>query len=138
MKKPLMTILAFAALFAASLIFADTPKITVLIASPANGGKVSELVTVEGTVSDPQADVLVVVHPTAGQGGYWVQQPATVNNDGKWEASQVHFGQGAQGAGETFEVRAFVGPKGKLHTGQVLQEWPAADARSNVVKVTRI
>ena len=126
---------ASVALFAAVLAFAQTTKLSVQIENPKDGSTVSEIATVSGTVSDPQADVFLVVHPTAN-GDYWVQQSPTVGDDGKWMAT-AHFGQGSRGVGEVFEVRAFVGPNDNLNRDQKLSNWPSAKARSNVVRVTR-
>jgi hypothetical protein len=123
------------ALFATTLAFAQTAKLTVQVENPKDGTTVSEITAVSGTVSDPQADVFLVVHPTA-TGDYWVQQSPTIGDDGKWGTS-VHIGQGSQGVGEVFEIRAFVGPNQNLTRGQVLTDWPSAKARSNVVRVTR-
>lgn len=140
MKKSLITILSLAALLIAPLASsADDAKPTialmVAITSPTTKSDVPELIDIEGTVSDPQADVFVVVHPVKTQ-EYWVQQPATTD-DKKWKASEIHIGQGEKGVGEKFEIRAFVGPKDNLQTGQKLKAWPQAAARSNVIEVKR-
>ena len=89
----------------------------------------------EGTVTDPNATVWVVIHPTK-QSDYWVQQKVSVKESGKWKVS-VNVGQDRQGVGEQFEIKAFANPKDKLEQGMKLSDWPAAEAKSDVVEVTR-
>ncbi len=135
MKKTSICLLSLL-LFAGTVALAEIAALTLSIEEPADGASVPEKTSVSGSVNDPQAEVFVVVHPAA-TGDYWVQQPATVDNDGKWTASPVQFGEGRKGVGEVFEVRAFAGPDTPLQRGQVLKNWPKAAARSNVVRVTR-
>src|SRR5437667_1385455 len=55
----------------------------VSIIEPKDRATVPERPYVEGKVSDPNAQVWVVVHPTEVS-DYWVQPPLTVRKDGSW------------------------------------------------------
>lgn len=107
------------------------------ISSPADGSDVPEIINVSGTINvSAPASVYVVVHPV-NTGDYWVQQQGSVSNNGTWRVNSVHFGQGQIGVGEVYEIRAFINPESPLRSGQVLKEWPAAQAQSGTVAVTR-
>ena len=106
------------------------------ITAPANGAEVPHRPMVEGKVEKRDARVWVVVHPMADS-SYYVQQPATVENDGTW-AVQVYIGDaGHQHVGQIFEVVAFANPKTKLDPKDLLGSWPDAQWRSQVVRVKR-
>ena len=78
---------------------------------------------VEGRVSNPNAAVWVVIHPLAVS-NYWVQPRVSVHQNGLWTV-QVYIGEpGSKHIGQRFEIRAFANPKGKLHEGDILTDWP--------------
>ena len=110
-------------------------KVTVRISAPSDGAKVGERPFIEGTVSDPDAEVWVVVHPTAVT-DYWVQPAVTVKENGKWKV-QVHIGRPGRDIGKHFEIRAFANPEGELTNGLKLAKWPKAEAKSNLIEVIR-
>jgi hypothetical protein len=106
------------------------------ITSPSSQSSVPQRPIVEGLVSDPAANVWVVVHPLEVS-DYWVQPLATVGTKGSWKA-QIHIGRpGDLDVGKTFEIRAVANPKKNLQEGMILPGWPEAGAISDVVEVTR-
>ncbi len=126
----------FLALLAAlgSLLWAVELEIT--ITTPEDGASVVRRPIVQGTVSDPEADVWVVLHP-AEVADYWVQPPVTVRKDSTWKV-QIYIGRpGSLDVDKQFEIIAFANPEDTLEVGQVLGDWPEAEARSDVVEVTR-
>jgi hypothetical protein len=110
-------------------------KLALRITAPKEGAKVQEKPFVEGTVSDPNTRVWVVVHPMAIS-TYWVQPAVTVKENGTWKV-KVNIGHGNEGKGEQFEVMAVANPKVNLKEGDQLATWPNAEAKSQVVEVTR-
>lgn len=109
-------------------------QISVSIASPKNNDKVDYRQEVNGKVSDPNAEVWVVIHPVETS-DFWVQPPVTVKEDGSWKTA-AYFGEAGQHVGKKFEVRAFANPVGPISEGKSAQ-WPKAAARSNVIEVVR-
>jgi hypothetical protein len=76
------------------------------------------------------------VHPMA-VADYWVQQQITVRGDGTWRVI-IHIGRpGTIDVGKYFEIMAVANPKIKLKEGNILKEWPAAQAKSQVIEVIR-
>jgi len=111
----------------------------VRITSPADDATVSEQPVVEGKVSDPRAEVWVVVHvlETGENSDYWVQPQAAVKPDGTWTA-RIYVGEpGGEDVGKAFVLMAVANPKEPLESGNVLEGWPGAAAQSNVVEVVR-
>lgn len=109
----------------------------VRIDSPADGAEVvSDRQLVQGLVTDPGAEVWVVVHPTEVS-DYWVQPRVTVRSAGSWKVS-IYVGRpGNVDSGKLFEVRAVARPKIELQEGVVLDKWPEAEAISEVVELKR-
>jgi len=106
------------------------------ILKPPDKTKVPERPFVEGTVSDPNANVWVVVHPMAVS-DYWVQPKPTVKREGAWRV-KVYIGRpGTIDIGEEYEIQAFANPKGNLREGLKLPGWPDADGKSQIIDVTR-
>ena len=119
-----------------NVVVASGQQLTVQIVSPPDRAQVPERPLVEGTVSNPNAAVWVIVHPME-VADYWVQPKPTVKEDGKWKA-QIHIGRpGNADVGKQFEIMAVADPKRKLNAGDVLKDWPEAKAKSQVIDVTR-
>jgi hypothetical protein len=82
------------------------------------------------------SQVVVVVHPRKTD-QYWPQGPANVRADGFWKAS-ICIGSEAEGqVGHEFELLAVANPKHVLGKTHFLDSWPAAEARSQIVRVRR-
>ena len=109
-----------------------TGKIT--ITSPRDGDSVAARSFVEGTVSDPQSKLWVVIHPMKVS-SFWVQPDVSVKEDGAWKV-MAYFGRAAD-KGEHFEVIAIANPKKQLKEGEILDGWPEAQWSSKAVEVTR-
>jgi len=106
------------------------------IVAPRNGDTVPERSYVSGQVAKPNAEVWVIVHPMEVS-DYWVQPRTTVKEDGSWKVS-VYIGRpGTIDMGRHFEVRAVANPKKRLKEGAVLDSWPAAQWKSEVLEVVR-
>lgn len=105
------------------------------IRSPASGEEVEVETLVEGWVSDPKAQVYVLVRPLRTK-YWWVQRlPAPANRDGSWQ-TLVNIGTETEGIGEPFEIVALV-TKRKLHEGDRLEVLPERTALSDSVRVHR-
>jgi hypothetical protein len=106
------------------------------ITEPKDRGTVPERPYVEGKVSDPNAEVWLVVHPME-VADYWVQPRLTVRRDGTWRVS-IYIGRpGNADVGKHFEIMAIANPKRPLKEGDVLKFWPDAEMKSEVVEVVR-
>jgi hypothetical protein len=125
--------LVFFLVFSINAMASD--ELGVVIHDPKNGTGVEHRQEIKGTVSDPNADVRVVIHPVETP-DFWVQDPVTVKDDGSWKVI-AYFGEAKpEHAGKPFEVRAFANPSENLSAGKTAR-WPKAAARSNVVDVIR-
>jgi len=125
------------ALFAVLLLggASRTPTISIQIESPATGTEVAMETVVKGRVSDPKANVFVLVHPLRAK-PWWVQRiPAPANRDGSWQ-TLCYFGDATAGLDEEFQIVAIVSPR-KLKERQTLNEVPKDVVRSEVVTVKR-
>lgn len=93
--------------------------------------------SVEGKVSDPKAQVFVIVNPLETPDQFWVQPPVVVQPDGKWRAV-IYIGRpGSIDVGKRFEIRAVANPKHRLKEADVVGGWPEAEAASSVIQVQR-
>lgn len=108
----------------------------IIITSPHKAAQVDPRDSVEGHVANARARVWVIVHPMDAS-TYWVQPPASVCKDGNWEDVAFFGRQSAGDEGKRFEIMAVADPEVELREGMVLDGWPAARARSQVIKVTR-
>lgn len=132
MKKGVLMV---AILFLFSLQ-ACAQSLNINISSPNDGDHVSERPIVTGTVSEEQAIVWVIVHPMETS-DYWVQPAVTIRRGGIWRV-QIYIGRpGNIDVGKHFEIRAVANPINELHEGDVLSNWPTAEAQSEVIEVIR-
>ncbi len=109
-------------------------NLIVSISSPRDGAGVDYRQEVSGKVSDPNADVWLVIHPVETS-DFWVQPPVTVKENGSWKVV-VYFGEAGRHVGKKFEVRAFANPVVAISEGKSAQ-WPKAATRSKVIEVIR-
>jgi hypothetical protein len=110
------------------------PFVKITSHKDAQGVKLNPII--RGTVFSSKAAVWVIVHPMETE-GYWVQAKATVRSDGKFY-SQIFVGRdGNEDSGKHFEIRAVANPKKPLARGGVLEGWPQAQARSEIVELVR-
>jgi len=123
-------------LLAVSVLIAGEEQLKVRITAPADKSQVPERPLVEGTVSDANASVWVVVHPME-VADYWVQPAVTVREDGTWKVMAYMGRPGDIDVGKQFEIMAFANPAEPLKEGDVLKGWPKAQAKSQVIEVTR-
>jgi hypothetical protein len=132
MKTLLLGTMCFPLLLA---IPADADKrVTIDIKGLKNDDKVQEVTNVAGRVSDPKAQVWLVVKPQHAS-DCWIQTAAAVGNDGKWLV-EAHFGD-RNTHNETFDIMAIANPTNdKTHEGKA-KCWPGAGSRSTVVHVKR-
>jgi hypothetical protein len=105
------------------------------IATPVTGTRVVHRPLVRGSVEPSCSKVTLAVHPLAVS-KYWVQPQPTVASDGSWQA-MPYIGEAEANCGEPFELVAFGNPDRVLGEGEVLDQWPQAQARSDVVTVIR-
>jgi hypothetical protein len=108
-------------------------KIT--INAPCDGAKVKPRHFVEGVVSEPNAQVWVIIHPMENA-DFWAQPSVTVREGGKWKVL-CYFGESGQHSGKLYEVMAIANPKGSLREGQLFNGWPEAQSKSQVIEVIR-
>jgi hypothetical protein len=108
---------------------------SVRILQPSKGALVAGKTLIEGTTTDPSAEIWVVVHPL-DTASYWVQPRAEVR--GRTWRTEGYFGRMSnEDAGKSFEVLAVIGPKVELREGQILDRWPDSLAVSDAIAVTR-
>jgi len=112
------------------------PTGQVQITSPLDKSQVHERTFIEGTVSDPQAKVWVILHPLE-LSDYWVQPAVTVRKDGTWRVNAYLGRPGNIDVGKQFELMVIAKPEEPLKEGDVLMSWPEAQAKSQVIEVTR-
>lgn len=105
------------------------------INEPLNGDRVTSRQMVKGTVSNPTAEVWVVIHPME-VAEYWVQPRLTVREDGTWKVS-AYVGREGMDSGKDFEIMAVANPRNPLSEGMKLSGWPEAEWYSNVIDITR-
>jgi hypothetical protein len=91
---------------------------------------------VEGNISDPLTTVWVVVHPIE-TGAFWVQPIAGVKKNGDWKTLMYLGRTGNIDVGKRFEIMAVAKPKVALNEAEVLNEWPEAQWRSQMIEVIR-
>jgi hypothetical protein len=114
----------------------QSQTLSVELIAPTEASQVDERPIVEGLVSDPKSEVWVIVHPLEVS-DYWVQPRATVRQGGKWKV-KIYIGRpGVADVGKSFEIRAVANPLANIKEGDILDNWPQADAISDVVEVTR-
>lgn len=132
MKNLLMIAFAFCVTTSMSARAAD--EITIEIVAPTDGAAVDHREEVKGRVSDPNANVWVVIRPTETS-DFWVQPPVSVKKDGSWKV-KPYFGDAGRNVGSKFEVRAFVNPSEAAKEGKT-DHWLKATVRSDLIEVVR-
>jgi hypothetical protein len=106
------------------------------IDAPKDGDQVESRLYVGGSGAALKDTVWLIVHPLEG-GAYWVQPPVTVRMNSTWNV-QAYIGRaGGLDIGKQFELLSVANPLVPLSEGQVIDQWPEAGARSNVVRVVR-
>lgn len=110
--------------------------ISLKITAPANNAQIAYRPFIEGTISNADATVWVILHPMAIS-VYYVQPPVTGRGDGTWKV-QIYAGDQNAGIGDRFEIMAVVNPQQSLKEGQQLSAWPIASSKSNVIEVIRV
>jgi hypothetical protein len=114
------------------------PKSTgqIQILSPSSDSLVNARTYVKGYVSNPKANVWLVIHPM-DVSSYWVQPSITVTKKGTWKVL-AYFGRASNiDVGKKFELIAVANPKITLKEGDVLGGWPTSEWSSEMIEVTR-
>ncbi len=112
------------------------PGQPIAIAKPCNDARVGWRTIVKGKVSDPKATVQVIIHPLEVN-DHWVQPKIDVSSDGTWQVLAYFGRDGSIDAGKPYEVMAVVNPKTPLKEADVLPDWPEAEAKSDIIRVSR-
>jgi hypothetical protein len=112
------------------------PSGQIQITLPQDGSQVLPRTYIEGSVSDPNAKVWVVIHPMEVS-SYWVQPAITVGKGGTWKVMAYLGRSGNIDVGKQFEIMAVANPKFSLKEGDVLSRWPEVQWSSKVIEVTR-
>ena len=107
----------------------SSDSLSIVVFSPKDQENVSYETFVTGKVSDPSAQVWVVLHYMGNQ-SYNVQKRITVRSNGLWKILL----QGISG-GDHYELMAFANPKEKLRPGQSLDYWPKAEANTSLIEI---
>lgn len=106
------------------------------ITEPRDSTSVFERPFIKGTVTESSTKVWIIVHPMEVS-DYWVQPNVTVREGGTWKVI-IYIGRpGTIDVGKQFEIMAVANPKVSLFEGKVLNEWPEAQAKSQVIEVIR-
>ncbi len=134
-KMSLLGITCLILLFSCNKTEKILADVRIQIESPQQNAEVGLTEIVNGKVSNPKAQVYVLVHPLLTN-LWWVQRiPSPPNQDGTWQ-TLCYFGTETKGIGESFEIAAIV-TKDKLEEGQMLPELPKDVVRSDIVTVRR-
>jgi hypothetical protein len=136
-RNVIRELLALLVTTALTVGYATAGQLRLRITKPEPGAAVVERPFVEGTVSDPNAEVWVIVHPME-MSEFWVQPAVTVKEDGTWKV-QIYIGRsGGSDVGKYFEIMAVASPRTTLKEGKLERPgWPKGEAKSQVVEVTR-
>ena len=86
------------------------------ISTPLDGERVEQRHDIIGQVSDPNANVIVVIRPVSVS-EFWTQPPVTVNNNGQWRV-KAYFGRRGMDGGVEYEIRAFANPQSQIREGK--------------------
>ena len=110
------------------------------ILTPLDNAQVPIRPLVEGSITNPKStdEVWVVVHPIETS-DFWIQPKVTIREKGRWSVA-IYIGRpGSIDVGKSFEIMAVANPKTseQLKEGQVLRDWLPAEAKSEVIKLTR-
>jgi hypothetical protein len=119
-----------------TVLIAGEEQLKIRITAPSDKSQVAEKPSIEGTVTDVNVSIWVVVHPTEVS-DYWVQPPVTVKEDGTWKGRAYIGRPGNVDVGKQFEIMSVANPKEPLKEGDVLKNWPEGQAKSQVIEVTR-
>jgi len=123
----------------------ELKPIDAAITAPTSAEMVTMKSTIRGKVSDPNAQVHVLIHPLATQ-ETWVQQSPIVGRDGTWQTA-VFFGTPTLGIDEDYEIIVLATRENfiinfvtgnSLKPGQVLTQLPERTNKSQVITVHRI
>jgi len=121
-------------MYAASLDAMQDIKIS--ITSPQDNAEVDRPARTEGIVSDPDAQVYIIVHPV-GVPEYWVQPRASVHEDGTW-TTKVYLGRpDIINPDKQYELMAIADPAKPLKVGDMLKKWPGSQWSSQIIRVKR-
>ncbi|GJL65937.1 MAG: hypothetical protein NPIRA05_09080 [Nitrospirales bacterium] len=112
------------------------PAISLEITTPSNGDVGEWRTIVTGRVSQPLADVWIVVRPLETR-NFWIQPKPTIHKNGEWETRIYLGGKGVSHIGKVFDLRAVANPTDSLQEGLVLPGWPRAESKSNIVRIAR-
>lgn len=114
-------------------------QLEVKISSPSNGSVVPWRACVQGSVSDPEGKVWLIIHPMLTD-DFWVQPAIDVmQRDSSWKVAGYFGRQSGIDDGKPYQMRIIANPKQPLtETGNSpLSGWPEAEAVSDIVEVTR-
>ena len=93
---------------------------------------------VEGTITDPNAEVWIVVHPMSTK-DFYVGNTIGVREAGSPWKVLLFVGTCGDSifVGQHFEIRAISNPKANLYKEKTFRNWPESEAKSQVVEVIR-
>src|SRR5713101_6938625 len=124
--------IAVFAWFWMTLSVAWAGDLTIAVSHPTDGDAVEQRPLVEGKVSDSQAKVWVIVHPTETS-KVWVQPPVDVKKNGTCKVQLYLRDPGRAHVGTRFSINAVANPRQELRepTDDPLSGWPVAEAESD-------
>lgn len=126
--------MVMAVLLVAANILAQ-PSLDVRISTPADGARVTYRQKVSGTLSGPNAEVWLVIHPKETS-EYWVQPRIAATNDGSWSVTAYIGRSESLDVGKEFEMKAFANVTVSLKEGPAA-DWPVGQAKSDLLNVVR-
>jgi hypothetical protein len=139
-----LMLVALAVVAWSRLADSNIEPIKIIITNPSDGDNVTMRHIIKGTVSDPAAQVYVIVHPLSIP-EMWVSYPSMVSPDGKWQ-DEVYFGTETLGIGEQYELTATATNENFFVTlatgnffreGQTMSSIPRNTNKANVITVFR-
>lgn len=136
MRKIMKSLFVVIFLLAAISAVKGQQQVNLRITDPEDKTKVPIRPYIEGTTTDINSKVRVIVHPMEVS-DYWVQPNVSVKENGSWKV-KIYIGRpGSIDVGKQFEIMAVANPKKSIKEGDVLSGWPDSQAKSQIIEVTR-
>jgi hypothetical protein len=105
------------------------------ILSPKPASMVTRILEIEGVASDTEL-VWIVVKPKNGS-SYFVQAPIKVQKNGYWKGEIIIGSLSDEEVGQKFTLKAFIKPRTKFKTGDILNSWPQSELSTDEIEVIR-
>jgi len=135
MRKKILPLLAVIAALSGALPLHAAKHVKVAITWPRDGAALPWRPCISGTVSDPTAEVWLIVNDKSGN--FYVEPgPVSIKRGGTW-SGRPYIAEKRPDlfTGLNMEIQAIANPADHLAEGMVLSHWPSAQASSGVLDI---